>query len=103
MREINIIEEITQRMTKINSRGKYCTFSFKSSEGVLKYESYIATGNESGPSHLHHETLNQVVLRFNRYLENSKGECIVHLTQELARHRVSTDSIQAKLDSLLEE
>ena len=97
-----MLDAIIRCMEEIRKRGIHCTMSVESMKGGIRYASYIATGNETTPSHLKHENMREVLVRFDNYLKNNKAEVIKFLQDEMKRHNDNARRAQDKLVALVD-
>ena len=80
-----MLDAIMKSMEEIKKRGTACNMSVECYGDGLRFGSYIATNNEPSPSHLKHESLSEVMERFDAYLEDNKGECIKFWQDQIER------------------
>lgn len=92
-----MLDAIIKSMEEIKKRGIACNMTVECYGDGLRFGSYIATNNEPSPSHLKHESLGEVLERFNDYLKNSKGECVKFWQDQLERAAKSKAEAQDKL------
>jgi len=97
--------EIQELMEQVRKRsGNYCTFTISTSTDGEPFSTYISPGSESppAPSHLKHESMQEVEARFSNYMVDCKTEVRESLEKDKARWEELIAEINEQLSALEE-
>ena len=96
-------ERIQIALKKLHNRGLACTFTVAEygAEYGTMFKTYIATGNDNGPSHLDHKDIEGAALRLENYLDDSKGEMVELITKDIERFKGLIVEREAQLKEVI--